>query len=374
MKLNIEQFERWTNAFGPSGFEHEVAKMVKEYTEKYADEVIVDRTGSIIFKKGDKGPKIMLAGHIDEVGFIVSGISEQGFVTFNQIGGWFDQTLLTQRVLIRNREGELINGVIVAKPPHILSADERSKVITKDKMFIDVGCKSKEEVEKLGITIGDPIVPDSTFTILKRTQIIKKDNGDTEEKEVELALGKAFDDRAGFFVLAELLRRLKEEKIKHPNQVYVVASTQEEVGLRGARTSANLIEPDVGFALDVDISGDIPNVSKLKTPTEISKGPGILTMDSSMIPNPRLKNFVIDTAKENDIPLQLSIIARGGTDAGAIHLSGKGCPSLVVSISTRHIHSHNGILDLNDIKLTVDLLVEVIKKLDQKTVDSFTAI
>ncbi|MEA2070983.1 MAG: M42 family metallopeptidase [Asgard group archaeon] len=375
LELNIEQFEKWTNAFGPSGFESEVAKMVKDYVSQFADEVTNDKTGSLIFKKGTKGPKIMLAGHIDEIGFIVAGITKDGFITFNQLGGWWDQTLLSQKVIIRNRDNEKFTGVIVAKPPHILSKDERGKVVKKENMFIDIGCKNKKEVEALNIKIGDPIMPDSYFKLLKRTQIRKKNNNDKEEeKEVTLAMGKAFDDRAGAFVMAEVLRRLQEENIEHPNQIYGVATVQEEVGLRGARTAAQLIKPDVGFALDVDISGDIPGVSKTKTPSEMSKGPALLTADSSMLPNPKLKHFVMDIAEETGVDFQLSILARGGTDAGVIHLTGIGCPSLAINISTRHIHSHNSILDINDIQQTVDLLVEIVKRLDKKTVESFTAI
>jgi endoglucanase len=375
MKLNIEQLEKWTNAFGPSGFEQEVAIMVKDYVAPFADEVSQDRTGSVIFKKGDKGPKIMLAGHIDEIGFIISGINEQGFLTFNQLGGWWDQVLLGQRIVIKTRDGTKIKGIIISKPPHILEPEERKKVVTKDKMFVDVGCKNKKEVLNLGIQIGDPAIPDATFELLKRTQIIKdEETGKKTEKEVTLAVNKAFDDRMGAFIMAEVLRRLKEEKISHPNQIYGVATVQEEVGLRGAQTSAQIIQPDIGFAIDVGISGDIPGISKTKNTTEMSKGPHILAADGSMIANPRLKNFVVDIAKEKGIDLQVGILFRGGTDAGKMHLVGSGCPSLAIGVPTRHIHSHYGILDINDLKLCVDLLVEVIKRLDQKTIDSFTKI
>ena len=373
MKLNIDQLEAWTNAFGPSGFELEVAKLIKGYVSQFADEVSQDKTGSLIFRKGDQGPKIMLAGHMDEIGFIITGINKQGYLTFNQLGGWWDQTLLSQRIVIRVRDGTKITGIIVAKPPHILDPEERKKVVEKAKMFIDVGCKSKEEVEALGIKIGDPAVPDSKFELLKRIQITKK-GAEKKEKEVTLAMAKGFDDRIGAFIAAEVMRRLKEENIDHPNQIYGVATVQEEVGLRGARTSAHVIQPDVGFALEVDIAGDVPGVDKTKAPTEMSKGVSILTADASMIPNPRLKHYVLDIAKEKGIDHQLSIIFGGGTDAGVIHITGAGCPSLVISVPTRHIHSHNGILDLGDVEKAVELLVEVVKKLDQKTVDSFTQI
>ncbi len=375
MKLDVETIEKWTNAFGPSGFEREIAKMVKKYISPFADEVIQDRTGSIIFKKGNKGPKIMLAGHMDEIGFIVAGISKDGFIAFNPLGGWWDQVLLGQRVILQIRDGTKIKGIISSKPPHILKPEERNKVVSKEDMFIDIGCKSKKEAEALGIQIGDPMIPDSPFELVKRTQLIKnEESGKVEEKKVTLAFGKAFDDRIGVIIIAEVLKRLKEGNIAHPNQLFGVATTQEEVGLRGARTSAHLIQPDIGFALDVDISGDVPGVNKMRTPAEMSKGPSILTADSSMLPNPRLKHFVLDIAKKHGIDTQLSMIARGGTDAGVIHLTGIGAPSLAIGIPTRHIHSHNGILDLADVEKCILLLIEVIKKLDQKTIDSFTKI
>ncbi|HUU77556.1 MAG TPA: M42 family metallopeptidase [candidate division Zixibacteria bacterium] len=375
MDLKIDQLEKWTNGFGPSGFELEVAKMVKEYVSQFADEVNQDKTGSLIFKKGTKGPKIMLAGHIDEIGFIVSGINNEGFLSFKQLGGWWDQVLLGHRVIIKVRDGTKIKGLICSKPPHVLKPEDRTKVLVKDDMFIDVGCKSKKELEYLGIKIGDPIIPDATFELVKRKQFITdEESKETTEKEVTLAIGKAFDDRIGMFIISEVFRKLKEEKIAHPNQLFGVATTQEEVGLRGARTSAQIIQPDVGFALEVDISSDIPGFSKNMTTSEMSKGPSILTADSSMIPNPQLKHFIIDVAKEKGIDLQLSMLFGGGTDAGVMHITGAGCPSICIGIPTRHIHSHYGILDLEDVEKAINLLVEVVKRLDQETVDSFTKI
>jgi len=375
LDLKIDQLEKWTNGFGPSGFELEVAKMVKEYVSQFADEVNQDKTGSLIFKKGTKGPKIMLAGHIDEIGFIVSGINNEGFLSFKQLGGWWDQVLLGHRVIIKVRDGTKIKGLICSKPPHVLKPEDRTKVLVKDDMFIDVGCKSKKELEYLGIKIGDPIIPDATFELVKRKQFITdEESKETTEKEVTLAIGKAFDDRIGMFIISEVFRKLKEEKIAHPNQLFGVATTQEEVGLRGARTSAQIIQPDVGFALEVDISSDIPGFSKNMTTSEMSKGPSILTADSSMIPNPQLKHFIIDVAKEKGIDLQLSMLFGGGTDAGVMHITGAGCPSICIGIPTRHIHSHYGILDLEDVEKAINLLVEVVKRLDQETVDSFTKI
>jgi endoglucanase len=374
LKLDYSILETMCNAFGPPGHEIEVSKILKDYVSNFAGEVLSDRTGSLIFKIGTTGPKIMLAGHIDEIGFLITGINKKGYLTFHQIGGWWDQSLLTQRVLIRTKDDQTIRGIITAPPPHVLDPETRKKVVTKDKMFIDVGCKSQKEIQDLGIQIGDPVIPDSKFELIDRIQYVKDKEGKESKKPVKLAIGKAFDDRIGAFIAAEVIRQIKEENLEIPNQVYGVATVQEEVGLRGAQTSAQLIQPDIGIVLEVDISGDVPNVPQTKAPSEMSKGVSILAGDASMIPNPRFRHFVIDIAKEMGLAYQDSVVMGGGTDAGRIHLSGHGCPSLVLGVPTRHIHSHNGILDLNDVETAVKLLVEVIKRLDESIVKSFTSI
>ncbi len=360
------------DGFAPSGFEREGIRLVKEYVQDFSDEIRFDKLGSMMFfKKGtSENPIILLPGHIDEVGFIVSNINEKGFLTFNPIGGWFDQVLLGQRILIRTRNGD-IEGVIAAKPPHLLSSEERTKVVSKTQMFIDVGCSNRKEVEELGIRIGDPAVPVSKFSSFKRK---KFDSEGKSTGTIEIAMGKAFDDRIGVFIAAEVLRRLKEEGVEHPNTVVGAATSQEEVGIRGARTTAWVVEPDVSLILDVDIAGDIPGVEPSQAPAVMGKGPTILTYDSSHIPNQALKEFVIDMAEDKKIPYQLSQIARGGTDAAVIHLSRSGCPSLVIGIATRHIHSHVGLVSLEDVENGIRLLIEVIKNLDRERVKSFTEI
>ncbi len=374
-KLDIALLEELCNAFGPSGHEHEAQKVARDNGAKYADEVQYDRMGSVVFKKGNTGPKIMLAGHIDEIGFVITHIEKNGFLRFHQLGGWWDQTLLTQEVLIKpSKRDEKVIGVIGAPPPHVLSADMRSKVVTKDKMFIDIGAGSAKEVEELGIRVGDPAVPLATFRTMKRTRKEKKDEDDKDAKEetreVTVAVAKAFDDRIGVFIALEVIKRLKEENIDHPNTVYAVSTVQEEVGLRGARTSAQMILPDLGFSLDVDISGDVPGVEGLVQ--KMGMGVSISAGDGSMIPNPKLRSFVLDVAEETGIRHQPAFLKSGGTDAGIIHITGMGAPSLFIGIPTRHIHSHHGMLDMSDVEAAVDLLVEVIKRLDEKTVASFT--
>ncbi len=368
---SLQFLENLCNSFGPSGFEREPLKITKEYIVRYADEVTHDRLGSLLFKKvgTSESPVVLLPGHVDEVGFIISGINDKGYLKFNTIGGWFDQVLLGQRVRIRTNKGELL-GVIAAKPPHLLPPDEWKKVITKDKMFIDIGCSNKEEAENLGVRIGDPVVPVSNFS---QTQKVVFEDKKKKGKMV-LAIGKAFDDRIGTFIATEVVKRLHLENIQHPNTVIGAATTQEEVGLRGARTVAYVTKPDVCITLEVDIAGDVPGIESYEAPANMGKGPSILTYDASMIPNQPLKEFIIDVAEKNKIPYQLSQVSRGGTDAGVIHIQGAGCPSVVVGIPTRHIHSHVGILSLEDAENAVRLVIEAVKRLDQKTVDGFTTV
>jgi len=375
MKLDLKLLENLCNAFGPSGHEHEVQKIVQEYGKKYADEVLHDGLGSVIFRKGEGGPKIMLAGHVDEIGFVITEIKKDGYLGFHQLGGWWDQTLLTQEVVISPfKGGEKIIGVIGAPPPHVLTPEERTKVVTKEKMYIDIGCSSAEEVKELGIRVGDPAVPHSTFRTIKRTRKAKHDDKESKEEthEVTLGVAKAFDDRIGVFIVLEALRRISENKLSLPNEVFFVSTTQEEIGLRGARTASQMIEPAIGFALDVDISGDSPNSEGLVQ--KMSKGVSISAGDGSMIPNPKLRKFVLEVAEEKNIKHQPAFLKAGGTDAGIIHLAGMGAPSLFLGIPTRYIHSHHGMLDLDDVENAVQLLIEVLQKLDQKTIESFTTL
>ena len=374
--LNLKFLEQLCDAFGPSGHEDEVQKVVHDYANKFSDEILQDGLGSLIFKKGSNGPKIMLAGHVDEIGFVITNIKKDGYLEFHQLGGWWDQTLLTQEVLIRPFKGEKVVGVIGAPPPHVLTPEMRSKVVTKDKMYIDIGCSSREEVKNLGIRVGDPAVPVSYFRTMKRTRKEKKNEDDPDAKEetreVTLAVAKAFDDRIGVFIALEALRRITEQNIKLPNTTYFCSTVQEEIGLRGAKTSAQLLKPDIGFALDVDISGDSPGAEGLVQ--KMGKGVAISAGDGSMIPNPKLRKFVMEIAEEKEIRHQSAFLKSGGTDAGQIHLAGMGAPSLFLGIPTRYIHSHHGMLDISDVENAIQLLVEVLQRLDEKTVKSFTSI
>ncbi len=357
---SIKFMKELMEAFGPSGFEREVNRLYKKHMTPYADEVIMDKLGSVGFvvKGSDDRPRVLITGHTDEVGFIISSLTEEGYLTFNQLGGWFDQVLLGQRVVIRGNKGD-VHGIIASKPPHVLTEEERKKVVEKKDMFIDIGATSRQEVEECGLKVGDSVVPYSTFQLLQ--------NG-------KVAMGKAFDDRIGAFIIAEAIKRMKEQKITHPNTVYGVATVQEEVGLRGATTIAHVVDPDIAIILEVDIAGDVPGIKPQDAQSKMGKGPSLLTYDAGMIPNQPFKEWVIDVAKQCQIPLQLSQMKGGRTDGAPIHMSRAGCPTVVISVPTRHIHSHSGLLSLKDTENTVRLVVELIKRLDAKTVEDFTAL
>jgi endoglucanase len=359
---SVTLLKELSESFGPSGFEREPAGIVKKAGEKLADEVLYDKLGSVVFKAKGKAesPRILLAGHMDEVGFVVTGIEkESGYLTFSALGGWFDQVLLGHRVTVRTKKGDVV-GVIASKPPHLLSPEEREKVVKLDSMFIDIGASSREAAEKdFGVRIGDPVAPLSPFILQKGGRV---------------AMGKAFDDRVGTFVGLEVLRRLKAQRAQHPNCLFVAATVQEEVGLRGAQTVASMVEPDVAFALEVDIAGDVPGIRPNEAPARMGKGPSILTFDASMIPNQALKSFAIETAEKEHLAYQLSVVTKGGTDAGRFHISKAGCPSLVISVPTRHIHSHSAVVDLSDIDNAAKLVLALVKKLDARTVQSFVRV
>ena len=361
-KKGIDLIKNLTEAFGPSGFEREVSLICKKYMEPYKDDVITDNLGSVTFvaKGTSERPNILMTGHVDEIGFIVSSIDEKtGFLTFNTLGGWWDQVLLGHRVIIRTKKQD-VTGIIAAKPPHILSEEDRKKILLRKDMFIDIGATNEEEAIETGVRVGDPVIPWSPFNVIQ--------NG-------KVAIGKAFDDRIGSFVIMEAIRKIKENEIEHPNTIYGSMTAQEEVGLRGAQTTAYSVKPDVGIILETDIAGDIPGVKPSEAPPKIGKGPSLTTWDRSMIPNQPMKEFVIETAEEAQIPLQLSgYFVGGGTDAGKVHLDRAGCPSVVIGIPTRHIHSHNGVISLEDVENAISLIIELTKRLDMETVKSFTII
>jgi putative aminopeptidase FrvX len=351
---SMELLKALTEAHGVPGYEGEVRALVRRYLEGLG-KITQDRIGSLVCRQGEGGPCVMLAGHMDEIGFMINHITDSGFLRFLPLGGWWDQVLLGQRVTIQTHKGDVL-GVIGAKPPHILPPEERNKLVEKKDMYIDIGATSRKEVEEIGVRLGDPVTPCSTFEVLA--------NG-------RCCLSKAFDDRVGVALMIDLLRHFAENK--HPNTLCGAATVMEEVGLRGAKTSVEMVNPDVAIILESDICGDVPGIKPEEAAAKLGGGPTLVLADRQMIPNLALRNLFIETAQELEIPLQLSALMGGATDGAQIHLHRSGVPTVVIGVPARHIHSHSAILHRDDYDRALRLICTIIGKLDEEKVRGLTA-
>lgn len=344
----LDLFKTLTELQGAPGNEHLVRKFMKGELEKYSDEIIQDNLGGIFgVKKGD-GPKVMVAGHMDEVGFMVTKITENGMLRFQTLGGWWNQVMLAQRVQIMTDHGPVI-GVIGSIPPHNLTPEQRKKPMEMKNMLIDIGADDKEDAQKIGIRPGQAAVPICPFTPM------------ANDKKI---LAKAWDNRYGCGLSVELMKELQGETL--PNQLYSGATVQEEVGLRGAQVAANMIQPDIFYALDAspanDMSGDKKEFGQL------GEGALLRIFDRTMITHHGIKDFILDTAESNNIPYQY-FISQGGTDAGRVHLSNEGVPSAVIGICSRYIHTAASMIHVDDYAAAKELLIKLVKTTDQNTVE-----
>ncbi len=345
-----------TEANGVSGYESEVRAIMAREMKGKVDEIQYDKLGSILGrKKGTStSPRIMMVGHMDEIGFMVKEITKDGYIKFLPLGGWWGHVALGQRMRIMTSKGPVL-GVVGSKPPHMLMPNEREKVLEIKDMFIDVGAMQKYDVKKkLGIKLGDPIIPDSQFTVLGNNK---------------LYMAKAFDNRVACAIVLDIVKKFKN--VSHPNTILAGASVQEEVGIRGAQTLSHLADPDVCIVIDTGIALDVPPDGFSKA-ERLGAGPCILFYDAVMIPNLKLRDLVISVADKKKIPYHLTYMERGGTDGGRFHISRLGVPSIVIGPPVRYIHSHNSIMSRVDYDNTVKLVSELVKVLDQKTVKSLT--
>jgi putative aminopeptidase FrvX len=350
----LKLFKTLTELPGASGNEHLVRNFMREQLSMYADEIVQDKLGSIFgIKKGnDNGPTIMVAGHMDEVGFMVTAITENGMLRFQPLGGWWNQVMLAQRVQIMTKSGPII-GVISSIPPHLLDESKKNKPMEISNMLIDIGADDKADAEKIGIKPGQPILPICPFTPM------------ANEKKI---MAKAWDNRYGCGLAIELLKEVKDETL--PNTLYSGATVQEEVGLRGAQTAANMIKPDIFFALDASPANDM--TGKKSEFGHLGKGTLLRILDKSMVTHRGLKEFVLDTAEKYNIPYQY-FVSPGGTDAGRVHLSNEGVPSAVIGICARYIHTHASIIHVDDYAAAKELVVKLVRACDQTTVDTIKA-
>ncbi|MFB5266102.1 M42 family metallopeptidase [Paenibacillus enshidis] len=347
----LELFKTLTEFPAVPGHERALRAWVKERMSAYTDEFVQDHLGSLfgVVRGNEQGPKVMVAGHFDEVGFIVNGITDTGMIRFQPVGGWWSQAVLSQRLQVIAPGGPVI-GVVGSTPTHLLDDAARSKPVDMKAMYLDIGADSRADVEKLGIVPGLQIVPVCEFTPLANPKKI---------------MAKAWDNRYGVGLAIELLEAIHKEKL--PNTLFTGATVQEEVGLRGARTAANLIQPDIFFALDCSAANDMTGDKNAYG--HLGQGALLRVFDPTMITHRGLLEYVKDTADTHNIKYQY-FISPGGTDAGQVHVSGKGVPSTVIGICGRYIHTSSSIIHTDDYDAAKELIITLVKNLDRTTLNT----
>lgn len=342
MSINVKLLKEICEVAGAPGHEQRVREIVLREVKKISDTVSIDNMGNVTaFKKGKKNKKVMIAAHMDEIGFIVTHIDDNGFLRFIPLGGFDPKTLTAQRVIVHGKKDVI--GVMGSKPIHVMSAAEREKVVPIGDYFIDLGL-SKKEVEKI-VSVGD--------TVTRQRELIEMGN---------CVNCKSIDNRVSVFILIETLRELKN----NPYDVYAVFTVQEEVGIRGANASALQIQPDFGFGLDTTIAFDVPGAKPHEMVTKLGEGVAIKIMDSSTICDYRMVKYMKQTASKHKIKHQMEILPAGGTDtAGIQRMTPGGSISGAVSIPTRHIHQVIEMADKSDIRASIDLLKNCILDLEK---------
>ncbi len=322
-----------SEASGVSGGEGEVRNIIKKSIENLVDEVKFDVLGNLIaYKKGfkNKGPRVMLTAHMDEVGLITAGFDKSGLIRFSKVGSIDERVLVSKVVHIGPKK---IPGVIGAKAIHLQKPEERKKSLKTEELYIDIGAKSREEAEKI-VNLGDYISFNTKY----------------HEIGEECVKGKAFDNRVGCAILIEALKK------EYPFPLFGVFTVQEEIGARGAGTAAYAVKPDLALVIEGTTAADVVEIKEEGHATTLGKGPALTIMDASVISSRKIVDFLIQTAEENRIPYQFRRFTGGGTDAGKIALTQEGVKSVVVSVPCRYIHNPVGILSLVDVKNTLKLV------------------
>ena len=343
--INLEMLKDFSEAHGISGNEKEVSRVMKRYMEPYADEITYDNNGSIVgIQKGYEDVTLMIAGHMDEVGFLVREIDEQGYIRLLPVGGWWGHVLPSQTLVVTTKEGKRYQGVVGSTAPHGLSKEVKNKVIHPLDLFLDMGVEDASEIYDLGIQIGDMVTPDTEFTVMNNPNYL---------------MGKAWDDRLCAAMVVDVMRLLSKEK--HACTLYGVGTVQEEVGLRGARTAADMIHPDVAIALDVTTSLDTPMD---KGANGLGKGVVLSVMDAGIIGNKQFLRELEKICEDLHLDINYDMMSDGGTDADNIHKAHDGVVTLTLSIPTRYMHSHRLIVHRKDYWQTVQLMAEFARRLD----------
>lgn len=340
--MNFDLLKRLCETPGVPSREEQIRRLVVQELKPLVNEITVDTLGNVIgHKKGRGGPKVMIAAHMDEIGFLVRHIDDKGFLRIHPVGGFDPRVLVAQRVYVHGYNGDRLLGALQpgAKPIHLLTDEERKKSLHIEDLFIDLGLTAEEVHDK--VEVGDPIT-------LARTA----------ERIGDKVVSKTLDNRLSVYVMLEALRTLGT----HDCEILAVATVQEEVGLRGAVTAAYHLQPDIGLALDITLAGDFPGNPEQEQVTRLGRGPAIKIMDGSLICDPQLVRHFRQVADKHEIPYQLEILPRGGTDAGGIQRSRGGVPSFTLSIPTRYVHTVNETASVTDIDNAVALLARYLEE------------
>jgi len=346
--MSIELIRAFSQAFGPPGFEDDVLALAQQHAPPGYTTQRDSLLNFYLQKQPVEGlPTLMLDAHSDEVGLMVRAVKSDGTIVCTALGGWVASALVAQRMLVQTRTGERITGVIAAKPPHF----GKEEPATIEQLVLDIGASSKDEVLALGIAPGCPVVPKSDF-----------------EQRGDLLFGKAFDDRLGCAAVLEVLHELQGKSLGV--NVVGTLSSQEEMGLRGAKVSVNRVQPDVAICLEGAPADDTQGDPQL-CQTALGRGPMLRLIDNSMITNPRFTAFVLDVAAQHNIPVQQAIRTGGSTNGGVLHLANLGVPTVVLACPVRYAHSHNGIASLRDYNHMVQLTVALVQALNQELIASF---
>lgn len=339
--MNVDLLRKLTEAHGTSGFEDNIREIVREELKGFVDEIRVDRIGNLHCVRKGKGPnpkKLMLAAHMDEIGFIVKYVDDKGFLKLHALGGWDPSQMASQRVLVHTKTGDL-PGVLMAsrKPKHLLSPEEMNRAPQIESYFVDLGLSGEEAKSK--VRIGD------TVTMNRSLQQMGK-----------LITNKCMDDRAAVYVMIEAVKKVKSQDV----ELHAIATVQEEIGLRGAAASGAAINPDICVAIDITLANDIPSIPDSDHITKLGEGAAIKVMDSSLICHPKVVEHFRDLAEKNSIKYQMELLTLGGTDAGGVQRLHGGIPSFTLSIPTRYVHTVNETVHSDDMDACVDLLAAYI--------------
>lgn len=347
-----------SEAPGPSAFEEDVRRIVANEFTGLGAAIEYDGLGSVLatLPGTTTGPRIMVTAHLDEVGLMVQHITADGFIRVKTLGGVLEQALPDQRWTILGRNGPVI-AVSGLRTTHVLPPAQRTSVWSLEDTFLDVGASSREEVERMGIRPGDGIAPKSDFLVMANGRYA----------------GKAWDDRVGLGVMIAAARRIRSEGLKLPGHIIWVATTQEEIGLRGAQTAVDKARPDLGISIEAGVSADYPAIGPTQAQERLGGGPGIFLLDNTMIPNRKLRDFFFDVAQQARIPLQPNVLTGYGEDGAEIQRYDTGRATVNMTVPTRYLHGHTGVIQRTDFDRAVELLLQVLTRLDAKTVTQLSS-